>query len=639
MSYSSTNQKKMKQYGITPPMSLEMPTEYELAQTAALKQFLTEMNVFEPEEESQKRVQVLQKLDSMVKEFVITVAYKNNLPDAVAMEAGGKIFTFGSYRLGVHGTGADIDTLCVVPRFVQREDFFTLFHETLLNTPEVKEVTAVPDSYVPVIKMEFDGIPIDLLFARLNLMSIKQDLELRADSLLKNLDEREVRSLNGSRVTDEILRLVPDVENFRLTLRCIKLWAQKRAVYGNVMGFPGGVAWALCVGRVCQLYPNATASVLVAKFFKIMSSWSWPQPVMLKNIEEGQLHLKVWNPMVYPQDRVHRMPIITPAYPSMCATHNVTDSTLKIIIDELSLGAKIVEQILKEPKVKSVNSGDEQLTAGDDNSEEEDGSDVVEWKSLFTKHNFFFRYKFYIQVIASSYLIDSQRLWSSLVESRLRHLVLKLEVTEGVSIAHPFVKGFEKSIQFRTNKEAMEAGRGLFSQQKKQEEDDSTHAQLSTHSDQQQQQQAGDEQSDEHKTIHTSTFYIGISTEKKSNQQSAGDGSSNNNNKKLDLSWPVNEFTKMCQSWEKFDEKTMGICLKIVRNSYLPDDVFEPGEREQKKLLKRSKGRKGATGDGEHDKDQKRSKQLAGDQQQDQDQQLQQQEQLHQLYQIETIDH
>lgn len=49
--------------------------------------------------------------------------------------------------------------------------------------------------------------------------------------LLKNLDQKCVRSLNGCRVTDEILRLVPNIENFRLALRAIKLWAKRKSVH------------------------------------------------------------------------------------------------------------------------------------------------------------------------------------------------------------------------------------------------------------------------------------------------------------------------------------------------------------------------------------------------------------------------
>ena len=81
---------------------------------------------------------------------------------------------------------------------------------------------------MPVIKMKFDGIEIDMLFAQLCLKEIPENMDLQDDVLLKNLDPKCVRSLNGCRVTDEILRLVPDVDNFRLTLRAIKLWAKRK---------------------------------------------------------------------------------------------------------------------------------------------------------------------------------------------------------------------------------------------------------------------------------------------------------------------------------------------------------------------------------------------------------------------------
>jgi poly(A) polymerase len=117
------------------------------------------------------------------------------------------------------------------------------------------------------------------------------------------MDQRCIRSLNGTRVADELLSLVPHVNTFRTVLRCIKLWATKRAIYSNVVGFLGGVAWAILVARICQLYPNACASTVVSKFFRIVAQWNWPSPVILKAIEEysGNGDVQPWNPRVSKQ--------------------------------------------------------------------------------------------------------------------------------------------------------------------------------------------------------------------------------------------------------------------------------------------------------------------------------------------------
>ena len=62
------------------------------------------------------------------------------LSEVTARNAGGKVYTFGSYRLGVHTPESDIDTLCVVPKHVSREDFFDVFEPMLRESPDVTEV-------------------------------------------------------------------------------------------------------------------------------------------------------------------------------------------------------------------------------------------------------------------------------------------------------------------------------------------------------------------------------------------------------------------------------------------------------------------------------------------------------------------
>lgn len=86
------------------------------------------------------RMEVLRKVNELAKEWIKEVSVQKNMPTSAADHVGGKIYTFGSYRLGVHNKGADIDALCVAPRHVDRADYFTSFVELLKKQPEVTEL-------------------------------------------------------------------------------------------------------------------------------------------------------------------------------------------------------------------------------------------------------------------------------------------------------------------------------------------------------------------------------------------------------------------------------------------------------------------------------------------------------------------
>ncbi|KAG8931019.1 polynucleotide adenylyltransferase [Tulasnella sp. 419] len=522
--------------GVTPPITLSGPSPREEAVTKLLLEELKRQNTYETEEGEKTREIVLGRIAALVKAFVYKVSKLRGLSDAAAAASGGKIFTFGSYRLGVHPPGADIDTLLVVPKHVSRDDFFTTFLPMLQEFEGTTEVTGVPEAYVPIIKTKISGVEIDFLCARLALAQIPDDLELRDDSLLKNLDERCVRSLGGSRVTDEILRLVPNVPVFRDALRCIKLWAQRRAIYSNVMGFLGGVAWAMLVARICQLYPNQAAGAIVSKFFTIMHQWKWPQPVLLKNIEDGPLNVRVWNPKLYPADRLHRMPIITPAYPAMCSTHNVTASTQDIMTNECRRAAEVVDRVMK---------------------------DGAPWSELFEKHDFFSRYRYYIQVVASANSSENLKKWSGTVESKIRQLVMKLEHVDSMKLAHPFTKPFEH-VNHCINDDEMRA------------------VVLSTIPDAVLNRKIEDvEDQSTIRDIYTSTFFIGLGIVPKEPGSTAP--------RKLDITYPTTEFKKMATMWELFDLSKMDLHITHIKSAQLPNWVFDGGVRPTPKAVKRAK--------------------------------------------------
>ncbi|KAK6018674.1 Poly(A) polymerase central domain protein, partial [Ostertagia ostertagi] len=390
--------------------SKQIPDPRDLRRTAQLVECLKNFNLFETDEEMHARIEVLRKLNSLVKNWVRKVS-ESKLPAEMCENVGGKLFTFGSYRLG----GADIDTLCVAPRHVDRSDFFGSFYDMLKADDNVTDLHAVEDAFVPVIKLKYAGIELDILFARLALKEVPDDQTLNDDMLLKNLDDKSIRSLNGCRVADEILRLVPYPEAFALCLRAVKLWAKNHGIYSNVLGFLGGVTWAILVARTCQLYPNASPSKLLLKFFLVFVTWEWPLPVVLKDMDTtcrpdiGNLQDLVWDPRIRGSDRFHLMPILTPAFPEQNSTFNVTNSTRSIMISEMKEGLEIMKDIYEGR---------------------------AEWSKLFEEVNFFTRYKHFISLTCAARTEEDHLIFCGFVESKIRHLIGALERNQGISLAH-----------------------------------------------------------------------------------------------------------------------------------------------------------------------------------------------------------
>lgn len=411
-----------EKYGISGPVTLRNSSDESIELSKKLEQYLEKSNFYETEESAQTRERVLGRLDYLLKQFVDELAAPED-----KKKTGGKIFTFGSYRLGVHDSGADIDALCVVPRHVQRGDFFTVFYKKLEECEDVDDLSKIEDTYVPLIKMKFLGIPIDLAFARLNIWAVKENLTLLNDGLLKFMDSNCIVSLNGPRVTDAILNLIPCTEVFHSALRAIKFWAKRRYVYGATYGYFNGVAFSISVARICQMYPSYCAYDVVCKFFETYATWKWPNPVMLKEVVNLNYHCKVWDPKVNPSDKYNKMPVITPVYPTMCATSNVTQSTSVLITNEIVRAHEIIKNI----------------------------KDFIK---IFNFTNFFEKYKLYIEICIACSDKNEYLLWNGYVESKVRFLANKLENVENVVGAVPFPKGFtyEEENDAKVNKKTIE---------------------------------------------------------------------------------------------------------------------------------------------------------------------------------------
>jgi len=375
-------------------VSYKPPSQEDLTQTQRIDEILAKYDPRPSDADQDRKVECLKRIETIWEKWTLSVT---------SGRAKGAILPFGSYRLGVDTVaGGDIDTICLAPFGITHEKVFESLPAVLqLRPAEFQNLFSVPNSFVPRITFHWHGTQeVDLTFAQLRTTLNLDQVDL-ADAKVLFTDARSVVSLNGPRVTDAIIKAVPSPAAFRRALRYVRLWAKRRCIYSNVMGYPGGVSYALMVAFVCILYPRAAPSYLVRVFFMVFAVWKWPKAVCIHDVtikpppDLGSL--RVWSP-----SEADVMCIITPSYPHANSTFNVTQSTFRTILAELTRAQSLI-------------------TASTDDSL---------WDRIIEANTFFCAYQDVLELRVSADTDAALRPWQGFVESRMRHLIQALEANK-----------------------------------------------------------------------------------------------------------------------------------------------------------------------------------------------------------------
>jgi len=400
---------------------------------------------------------------------------------------------FGSYALEVWNPRSDLDILLLTPHHITRDSFFHQFVPLLesiaasdtTNDPIIQDVHPLPNAYTPVCKFRLFGISVDLLFCSLrndsrlkhynNDPSLdyqhKHNLYPISDlDLMGLMEPSSIRSLNGARVSQVLSNYIiqPYHKPYTQALRFLKSWAQQKGLYSNVLGFLGGINYAILLAYVViqlekeqQLQHqhndsttklNLSATRLIHKFFGTFAHWDWPMPVQLpleslsSNIVEeipsipsslgssssssaASSILSEWNPQRNKRDRYHITPILTPVHPTMNSAYNVGVPQQRRWTREFKRALSKVEQIMNSQKAT-----------------------VRDWEGLLEPPtDFFGSHDQYIQIEIQG----GNPRWFRFVESKLRILIARLEDDKGLSSSlgngivsievEPFAKFFQST--------------------------------------------------------------------------------------------------------------------------------------------------------------------------------------------------
>ncbi|MFJ9770431.1 RNA repair domain-containing protein [Kitasatospora sp. NPDC101157] len=235
----------------------------------------------------------------------------------------GIVHTVGSRRLGCQLDGGDLDLVAALPG---PADLPGVLARVRAAVPQARRVREVRGARVPGLRLETDGLTVDLALVFTGALDPARAVPRRAE-----LGEAAALALSAVTDAEAILSALGERHpRFVRLARQVKAWARARGLDGAPFGQLPSLAWSVLAARTVLSAPDApdassssdaSENDLFQGFTETWASWDWRQPVTLTGefTDHGSAALTV----------------LTPSAPVRSCTTQVGPDTRDLLTEEL----------------------------------------------------------------------------------------------------------------------------------------------------------------------------------------------------------------------------------------------------------------------------------------------------------------
>lgn len=248
-----------------------------------------------------------------------------------------ELHAVGSTYLGTATATSDLDLLCLIPNHFTQIDFLELM--CLEMEGFTTKMNLVLDAQVPTLRMEIEGVRIDLLCAQNpNFPSPIHQINSGDYHQFSKESWQALSSYFEAQKTQKLVLKKVRLATFQNFIKVIRVWATARKIKGNAFGYLGTYSWTvLATWTIIEFEEtnqlNSLEALLFAFFTKVKNH-DWTKPIALT--EEGG-NIKI-------RPKQDRMPIVTSTTPCFNSARNITFSTAQTLKLEFERAVKIMSQ-------------------------------------------------------------------------------------------------------------------------------------------------------------------------------------------------------------------------------------------------------------------------------------------------------